>query len=66
MHFDFEKECIFETDLSDNVSAKIFFQYGEDGLLYSMAFFSCKHSPQKINYKIYDKKLLAIIKSFEE
>ena len=31
-----------------------------------MAFFSCKNLPQKINYDIYDKKLLAIIKSFEE
>ena len=65
-HFDFEKECILETNSSDNVSAWIFSQYGDDGLLYPVAFFSCKHSPQEINYEIYDKKLLAIIKSFEE
>ena len=31
-----------------------------------MAFFSHKHSSQEIKYEIYDKKLLAIIKSFEE
>ena len=31
-----------------------------------MAFFSCKHLSQEINYEIYDKKLLAIIKFFEE
>ena len=31
-----------------------------------MAFFSCKHLLQEINYEIYDKKLLAIIKSFKE
>ena len=31
-----------------------------------MVFFSCKHLPQKINYEIYDKKLLAIIKSFKK
>ena len=65
-HFDFEKECILETNSSDNVSIGILFQYGEDGLFHLVAFFSCKHSPQEINYEIFDKKLLAIIKSFEE
>ena len=65
-HFDFEKQCILETNSSDNVSAGIIFQYGDDGLLHLVAFFSCKHSPQEINHKIYDKELLAIIKSFKE
>ena len=65
-HFDFEKECIFETNSSDNISAEILSQYGDDGLLHPVAFFSRKHSPQEINYEIYDKKLLAIIKFFEE
>ena len=65
-HFDFEKEYILETNSSDNISAKILFQYGEDRLLYLVAFFSCKHLPQKINYEIYDKELLAITNSFEE
>ena len=65
-HFDFEKECILETNSSDNVSAGILSQYGDDGLLHPVAFFSRKHSPQEINYEIYDKELLAIIKSFEE
>ena len=31
-----------------------------------MAFFSCKYLLQEINYKIYDKELLVIIKSFKE
>ena len=65
-HFDFEKECIFETNSSDNISAEILSQYGDDGLLHPVAFFSRKHSPQEINYEIYDKKLLAIIQSFEK
>ena len=65
-HFDFEKECIVETDSSDNVSAGVLSQYGDDGLLHPVAFFSRKHSPQEINYEIYDKELLAIIRSFEE
>ena len=31
-----------------------------------MAFFSKKHSPAECNYEIYDKELLAIVRSFEE
>ena len=65
-HFDYEKECIVETDASDNVSAGVLSQYGENGKFHPVAFFSRKHSPQEINYKIYDKELLAIIKAFEE
>ena len=66
MHFDFEKKCIFETNSSDNVSEGILFQYKEDGLLHLMVFFSYIHLPQEINYEIYNKELLAIIKFFEE
>ena len=66
-HFDYEKECIVETDASDNVSARVLSQYSsKDGKLHPVAFFSQKHSPQEINYEIYDKELLAIIKAFEE
>ena len=66
VHFDFEKKYILETDPSNNVSTGIFSQYGEDRLLYPMVFFSCKYSPQEINYEIYNKELLAIIKFFKE
>ena len=66
VNFDFEKKRIFKINLSDNVSAGIFFQYEDDGLLHLIAFFSRKHPPQKINYEIYNKKFLAIIKSFKE
>ena len=65
-HFDFEKKCILETNSSDNVSVGILSQYGVDGLFHPLAFFYRKHSPQEINYKIYDKELLAIIKFFKE
>ena len=66
MHFDFKKECIFKTSSLDNFFARIFSQYGKDGLLHSVAFFFYKYLPKKINYKIYDQELLAIIKSFKE
>ena len=66
MHFNHEKEVIVETDASDHVSAGILSQYDDDGVLRPVAFFSKKHSPQEVNYEIYDKELLAIIRAFEE
>lgn len=41
-------------------------QYGDDGALRPVAFFSKKHSATECNYEIYDKELLAIIRCFEE
>ena len=65
-YFDFKKECILETNSSDNIFTGIFSQYKKNGLFYTVAFFSRKYLSQQVNYEIYDKKLLAIIKSFEE
>ncbi|KAH0606496.1 uncharacterized protein H6S33_003330 [Morchella sextelata] len=49
-HFDPEKEITVETDASDYVSAGVLSQYDDNGTL----------------QPIYDKELLAIIRSFEE
>ena len=64
-HFNYKK-CIVETNASNNVSAGVLSQYSDNNKLYLVVFFSQKHSPQETNYKIYDKKLLAIIKTFEK
>jgi hypothetical protein len=64
--FDWEKEIILETDASDYVSAGVLSQYGDDGILRPVAFFSKKHSTTECNYEIYDKELLAIVRCFEE
>ena len=64
--FDYDKDIIVETDASDYVSAGVLSQYGDDGLLHPVAFFSKKHSPAECNYEIYDKELMAIIRCFEE
>ena len=66
MHFNYEKEIIVETDVSDHVSAEILSQYDNDGVLRPVTFFSKKHFPQEINYEIYDKELLAVIRAFEK
>ena len=64
--FDWEREIILETDASDYVSAGVLPQYGDDGILRPVAFFSKKHSTTECNYEIYDKELLAIVRCFEE
>ena len=65
-YFDPDKECVVETDASDYVSAGKLLQITDNGILHPVAFFSKKHSPAECNYEIYDKELMAIIRSFEE
>ena len=64
-HFDPDLEIVVETDASDYVSAGILSQF-HNGILHPVAFFSKKHSPAECNYEIYDKELIAIVRSFEE
>ena len=65
-HFDPKKETHVECDSSDWVSSGVMSQYGDDGLLHSVAFFSKKLMDTECNYKIYDKELLAIVQAFEQ
>ena len=55
-----------EVDASNWAAGGTLSQYGDDGVLYPVAYFSAKHSAQECNYDIYDKELLAIIKALEE
>ena len=64
--FDPDRPILVETDASDYVSAGILSQRDNQGLLHPVAFFSKKHLPAECNYEIYDKKLLAIVRCFEE
>lgn len=66
MHFDHSKEAIVEVDSSDYVNGGCLSQYGDDGILHPVAFFSEKLDPAQCNYEIYDKELLAIVRAFEE
>jgi len=65
-HFDYDREIIVETDASDYVSAGILSQHDEDGVLHQVAFYSKKQNPAECNYEIYDKELMAIVRTFEE
>lgn len=65
-HFDPDRETIVETDASDFVLGGILSQYSDQGVLHPVAYFSKKHSPAECNYEIYDKELMAIVRTFKE
>ena len=65
LHYDPNKQTMVKTDASDYVTAGVFSQYDDNGQLKPVVYFFCKMNFAKCNYEIYDKKLLAIIKSFE-
>jgi hypothetical protein len=60
------KPFIVETDTSDFALGTILSQFGIDGLLHPVAFYSQKLTSAEINYQVYDKELLAIITAFEQ
>ena len=63
-HYNAKLKTWMEIDLSDFVIAGVLSQM-YNGMLRSIAFFSKKMSPAECNYMIYNKKLLAIVKSFK-
>ncbi|RAL60401.1 hypothetical protein DID88_000176 [Monilinia fructigena] len=64
--FDHHRRTVVETDASDWAAGGVLSQYDNEGRLRPVAYFSSKHSAAECNYEIYDKELLAIIKSLEE
>jgi hypothetical protein len=65
IHVDFTKPFFLEIDAPDYALRAILSQYGDDGHLYLLAFYSRKFTAPEINYEIHDKELLAIVASFE-
>ena len=65
-HFNSELKTIVESKSSDYVFVGVFSQKGKDDIVRSVTFFSKTLLFAKYNYEIYDKKLLTIIKCFEE
>ena len=63
-HYDLKLETWVETNASNFVVTGVFFQkHGEE--LKPVVYFSKKMTPAECNYMIYNKKLFAIVKSFE-
>ena len=65
-HYNSNHKIVIETDISDYMFEGIFFQYNEDGVLYSVVYFSKKHNSVECNYKIYNKKFMIIVCVFEK
>jgi hypothetical protein len=57
---------MIKCDSSDYVNAGYLSQPNENKILRPVAFFSKKLTSTECNYDIYDKKLMAIIRSFEK
>ncbi len=64
-HFDQTRETILKTDSFDYVNDEVLFQYDDEEVLHSIAFYSKNMSSAECNYEIYDKKLLIIIRAFK-
>ena len=64
-HFDHTKQAILESDSSNFTTGGVLSQIGDDGELHPVAFFSKKLNTAEINYEIYDKELLAVIRCLE-
>ncbi len=64
-HFNQTCDFILEIDSFDYVNDEVLFQYDDEDVLHSIAFYSKNMSSAECNYKIYDKKLLIIIRAFE-
>ena len=65
-HFNPDFKYIVETDSSDHTLGEILSQYNKNSKLYLIAFLSQKLAPAELNYKIYNKELLVIVRCFEQ
>lgn len=63
-HYDLSLKMWIEIDASNFVIAEILSQM-HNGMLKPVAYFLKKMMPAECNYMIYDKKLLAVVKSFK-
>ncbi len=66
IHVDLSNPFILEMDTSDFASGVVFSQPREDNFFHLIGFCFCKFFLAKINYKIHDKGLLAIVDAFKE
>ncbi len=64
-HFNFKRQAILKINALNYVKDEILSQYNDERVLHSMIFYSKSMILAEINYHIYDKKLLIIIRCFE-
>ena len=64
-HFDSKKQAMLKIDSFDWVTDEVLSQHDDDEVLHSMIFYNKSLNLVEINYHIYNKKLLIIIRCFE-
>jgi len=65
VYFNPDNPIVVETDASDYVIAEIISQISpNDGKIHLITFYSCSMQPTELNYKVYDKELLAFFEAF--
>ena len=64
--FDPEREAILETNILDYAIGACLTQKGDNGKIRTMAFYSRKITGPKLNYDIYNKKLLVVVEALRE
>jgi hypothetical protein len=64
--YDSDREIVVECDASGMATGGVLMQYDDNGILRPVAFISKKMTPAEVNYEIYDKEMLAIIRCVEE
>jgi hypothetical protein len=65
-HYNADYQSIIETDASDRVVTEVLSQLHPDSEWYPVAYFLKTMAPAECNYKIHDKKMLAIVKSLDQ
>jgi len=65
-HYNSDHKIVIEINPLNYVFKDILFQYDENEILHSVAYFSKKHNSVECNYKIYDKKLMIIVCTFKK
>ena len=64
--FNLRKQIIIKVNILNQAQESVLSQFNKLKVLHSVVFYLRKFTELKLNYKIYDKELLAIVKVFKQ
>ncbi len=65
-HYNSDHKIVIEINALNYMFKDILFQYDENEILHSIAYFSKKHNSIECNYEIYDKEVMIIVCTFKK